>query len=156
MVFLFFNHDWPMDSRWTWTAGKHGRQVKAKRQQFWEDKDEENHLDNKLMQPHLHSSLTHSLTRLIHSFIHLFILISLLHSFYLLSLMATPEDKIRDLKAQIATYEAELDAATTEFANSASSKEDKKVYVVLITTIYKEITECRKTINLLLQQQQPR
>jgi hypothetical protein len=66
--------------------------------------------------------------------------------------MATPEDKIRDLKAQIVTYEAELDAATTEFANSASSKEDKKVYVVLITAIYKEIiaiynqiTECKKT-----------
>ena len=54
--------------------------------------------------------------------------------------MSTPEDKIRDLKAKIAEYEAKLDAATTEAGEER--------YANLIT-------EGTKTLNLLLQQQSP-
>ena len=59
--------------------------------------------------------------------------------------MATLEEEIRDLKAKIAEYEAKLDAATT--------LEEKKMYVNLITATRNEITESKKTLNLLLQPQ---
>ena len=54
--------------------------------------------------------------------------------------MATLEEEIRDLKAKIEKYEAKLDAATTF--------DEKKMYADLIT-------ERVKTLNILLQQQQP-
>ena len=53
--------------------------------------------------------------------------------------MATLQEEIRDLKAEIAKYEAKLDAATTEAGEER--------YANLIT-------ETRKTLNILLQQQQ--
>jgi hypothetical protein len=59
--------------------------------------------------------------------------------------MATLEEEIRDLKAKIAEYEAKLDAATT--------LEEKKMYVNLITATRNEITESTKTLNILLRQQ---
>ena len=52
--------------------------------------------------------------------------------------MTTPEEEIRDLKAKIYGYEAKLDAATTEAGEER--------YANLIT-------ETRKTLNILLQQQ---
>ena len=53
----------------------------------------------------------------IHSFIHSFILVSLLHSSclilsYLVSLMSTLEERIRDLEEEIAEYRDMLKAAT--------------------------------------------
>ena len=52
--------------------------------------------------------------------------------------MATLQEEINDLKAEIAEYKGRLDAATTE------AMEEK--YVDLIT-------ECRRNLNFLLQQQ---
>ena len=54
--------------------------------------------------------------------------------------MATPEEEIRDLKAEIAEYRVKLRAATTEAGEER--------YANLIT-------ERGKTLNALLQQQQP-
>ena len=59
---------------------------------------------------------------------------------YLVSLMATLEEKISALEAEIVGYEAKLDAATTEAG--------QKMYANLI--IAKETR-----LNTLLQQQQP-
>jgi hypothetical protein len=63
--------------------------------------------------------------------------------------MATPEEEISALEADIAKYE-------DEFANAAPGSEDEETLADLITAIHNRITECRKTINLLLQLQQPR
>jgi hypothetical protein len=53
--------------------------------------------------------------------------------------MSTLEEEIRDLKAEIAEYRDMMKAATTEAG-------DKKMYANLIT-------ESKKTLNILLQQQ---
>ena len=71
---------------------------------------------------------------LIHSFIRL-VMSCLTH----VSLMSTPEDKISALDAEIAEYRDMLKAAIT--------LEEKKIYGDIIT-------ETRKTLNILLQQQQ--
>ena len=55
--------------------------------------------------------------------------------------MATPEEEIRDLKAEIVKNTVRFDKAIDE-----GNEEDKKMYANLIT-------ESKKTLNLLLQQQ---
>ena len=63
--------------------------------------------------------------------------------------MATPEEEISALEANIAKYKE-------KFANAAPGSEYEKSLADLITAIHNQITECRKTINLLLQRQQRR
>ena len=82
-------------------------------------------------------SLTHSLTQFLY-FIRL--VLSCLVLSCLVSLMATLEEKIRDLKAEIAGYEEES-------ANAAPGSDDK-ISLLAIITVSKE------TLSLYVQQQQ--
>ena len=60
--------------------------------------------------------------------------------------MATPEDKIRDLEGEIALYTTRFNKAVDE-----GNEGREKMYANLITATRNEVTESKKTLNLLLQ-----
>jgi hypothetical protein len=62
--------------------------------------------------------------------------------------MATLEERIRDLEAEIVKNTVRFDKAVDD-----GNEEDKKMYANLITATRNEVTESKKTLNLLLQQQ---
>jgi hypothetical protein len=62
--------------------------------------------------------------------------------------MATLEEEIRDLEAEIVKNTVRFDKAVDD-----GNEEDKKMYANLITATRNEVTESKKTLNLLLQQQ---
>jgi hypothetical protein len=62
--------------------------------------------------------------------------------------MSTLEERIRDLEAEIVKNTVRFDKAIDD-----GNEEDKKMYANLITATRNEVTESKKTLNLLLQQQ---
>jgi hypothetical protein len=62
--------------------------------------------------------------------------------------MATLEERIRDLEAEIVKNTVRFDKAVDE-----GNEGREKMYANLITATRNEVTESKKTLNLLLQQQ---
>ena len=81
--------------------------------------------------------------RSIHSFIHFSFFTSFVLSYLVFLLMATPEEEISALKEEIVKITARRDEAITQRNEAKEERLDNL------------ITERGKTLNLLLQQQQP-